>query len=389
MPFEDLSTIPRGAMLTRGIRYQLLTELSQFKTIRVRDVPAVFKPVDNVRSAKYRIKGGLISSDKNLQMTILLEDAESSEVLWTKKVSVAATDAGFNELIFEGIKGIMSKIIGPSSVMQTIAMKHLRDRLEQDKGGATSSYECVLLFYDFDNTKNPITEREARECLAEYTSQGVENSTLWATHGFMLVLDWSKHKDKSDDRLLEQSLKSFKEAIRIDPNNAQAYEYYGSYLMLYDRFDEAMVAYEKAKELNPSKPDIHVLIGWKKVNEGDWENGIKQIREGIAMSYQAPGWYHIPLAVDAFRREDFNESLQQAQIILSLGDTRGIALALAPAIKLGRDDLVKRYTKEYADYRKDDLADPLREVGNVLKTPKVLERYTETLKPVLESLTQK
>ncbi len=150
----------------------------------------------------------------------------------------------------------------------------------------------------------------------------------------MLLLDWSKHNDKSDDSLLEQSLKSFENAIRIDPNNAQAYEYYGSYLMLYDRFDEAMVAYEKAKELNPSKPDIHVLIGWRKVNEGDWENGIKEIREGISMSYQAPGWYHIPLAVDAFRREDFQESLQQAQIILSRGDTRGIALALAPALSL-------------------------------------------------------
>ncbi len=50
---------------------------------------------------------------------------------------------------------------------------------------------------------------------------------------------------------------------------------------------------------------------------------------------------------------------------------------------------MKRYTKEYTDYRKDDLAEPLREVGNVLKTPKVLEPYTETLKPVLERLTQK
>ncbi len=174
MPFEDLSTIPRGPMLTRGIRYQLLTELSQFKTVRVRDVPAVFKPVDNARSAQYRIKGGLISSDKSLQMTIFLEDAESSEVLWSQKINVAATDDGFNELIFEGINGIMSKIIGPSSVMQTIAMKNLRDRLDQHEGGATSSYECVLLFYDFDNTKNPQTERKARECLAEYTSKGVE-----------------------------------------------------------------------------------------------------------------------------------------------------------------------------------------------------------------------
>ena len=387
MPFEDLSNITRGGMLTKGIRYQLLTELSQFKSIRVRDVPSVNNEETTARSAQYTIKGGLLANDDTLKMTILLQDAASSEVLWTKKVDVPTTDDGFNKLIFEGIKGVFSEITGPSSVMQFNAMKHLRDRL--DKGGVSSSYECVLLFYDYDNTKDPKREVEARKCLDEYTSKGVENSTLWALHGLMMVLDWTKRKDKSDDSLYDQSLKSFQEAIRIDPNNAQAYEYFGNYHMVKERNDEAMAAYEKAIELNPSKPDIHVSIGWMKVNQGDWENGIEQINEGVAMSYQPPAWFHIPLAVDAFRREDYKESLRLAQFMHSQGDTRGIALALAPSIKLGRDDLIELFTKEYSDYRKDDLDDPLREVANVLKTPKVLAQYTETLKPILETLKQR
>jgi len=61
-------------------------------------------------------------------------------------------------------------------------------------------------------------------------------------------------------------------------------------------------------------------------------------------------------------------------------------LSLAAAIKLNRSDLVTRYTKAYTDYRKDDLAEPFREVANVLKTPEVLKDYTATVKPILDKL---
>ncbi len=397
MPFEDLSGDGDGedhdhdhsSMLTQGIRYQLLTELSQFITIRVRDVDAVSNQANKVKSAKYRIKGGLLTDDKTLQMNILLQDVGTNEVLWTKKISAVATDAGFNELIYKSVNGIISKIIDSHSVIQETAMKQLRERLDRESGVVMSSYECMLLFYHFDHTKDSEAEREARECLAEYTSKGVENSTLWAAHGFMSVLDWSKRTDQSDNSLREKARKSFDTALRIDPDNALAHEFYGNYLLTLERYDEAMVSYEKAKALNPSKPGIHVMIGWNKVSNGDWENGIKEIREGIEISYHEPGYFHIPVAVDAFRREDYKESLQEAQTIISLGDNRGIALALAPAIKLGQDDLVKRYTKEYSEYRKDDLTEPLREVRNVLKAPKVLDSYEETIRPVLEGLKQK
>ncbi|MEE9445696.1 MAG: hypothetical protein V3V19_08520, partial [Cocleimonas sp.] len=189
-----------------------------------------------------------------------------------------------------------------------------------------------------------------------------------------------------DNTLYDKSLISIKKAIRIDPNNAMAHKYYGDYHMVQGRNDEAISHYQIASELNPSKPDIRVSIGWHKVNLGDWENGIKEVREGVAMSYRPPAYFHIPLAVDAFRQNKFEESLKEAEIIYESGDKRGITLSLAAAIKLNRPSLIKRYTKAYTDYRKDDLSEPFREVSNVLKTPKVLKHYAETLKPILEKL---
>ncbi len=163
-----------------------------------------------------------------------------------------------------------------------------------------------------------------------------------------------------------------------------AYKYYGDYHMVKGRSNEAMKLYQKAIELNPSKPDVLVSIGWNKINLGDWQNGVNEIKEAISMSYRPPGFFHIPLAVDAFRRNDYETSLKESEIIFNSGDKRGIALSLAAAIKLNRSDLVTRYTEAYIDYRKDDLANPFREISNVLKTPKVLKRLAETIEPVLK-----
>ena len=38
MPFDDLTNDSRGRMLSKGIRYQFITDLSQFDMIRVRDI---------------------------------------------------------------------------------------------------------------------------------------------------------------------------------------------------------------------------------------------------------------------------------------------------------------------------------------------------------------
>jgi tetratricopeptide (TPR) repeat protein len=385
MPFENLTHDMSNNALVKGIRYQLISDLSQFSMIRVRDVK-LKKSRSHIdrKHADYLLNGALINTGKFIKTTLILSSTSIDEVIWSKEISVLATDKGFDQLIYDGVKSVVAKMTSPVGMMHLGAMKRLRSRLEQDNTSSTSSYECIVLFYAYDLSKEINDKKAAKKCLKEATDQNITNSTIWAAHGLMLYFDWINRKDKENDTLYLESIKALKKAIKLDPLNALAHQYYGSTIMAKSRNEEAMKSYNIAIKLNPSNPEPHILVGWTKIQQGEWETGIKKVHEGIAMSYITPGWFRIPLAVDAFRREDFEESLKQAEEVYSSGDKRGIILSLAAAIKLKRVALVEHYSKEFVKHRNGDVSDPLRVISNIFKIPKVLEQYVETVKSVLK-----
>ena len=101
--------------------------------------------------------------------------------------------------------------------------------------------------------------------------------------------------------------------------------------MAQGRFETSYQSYQTARELNPSKPDLTVLVGWFRSLHGEWETGIPLVEEGIALSMAPPGWFRIPLALNFFRTGEFERSLTQAELMIASGDDRGIVLALAAA----------------------------------------------------------
>ncbi|MEE9328001.1 MAG: hypothetical protein V3U71_12010 [Cocleimonas sp.] len=386
MPFENLTNDMGNTVFAKGIRYQLISDLSHFSMIRVRDAKNTERHLhkNSKMHADYRLNGALINTGKHIKATLILSSTTPDEVIWSKDVSVLANDKGFNQLIYDGVKGVITKMTSSAGMMHLGAMKRLRSRLEQDNTSNTSSYECIVLFYAYDLSKELIDENAARKCLKEATDQNIPNSTLWAAHGLMLYFDWTRRKVKEDDSAYIKAINALKKAIKLDPLNALAHQNYGSIIMSKGQNEEAMKSFKIAIEMNPSNPEPHVLVGWVNVQQGEWETGIKEIKEGIAMSFITPGWFRIPLAVDAFRREDFEESLKQAEEVYFSGDKRGIILSLAAAIKLNRTTLIERYSKAFAEYRNGEVTDPLSVIKSILKAPEILEQYTETVEPILK-----
>ena len=193
-------------------------------------------------------------------------------------------------------------------------------------------------------------------------------------------LDWTKAEDYA---LLDRALSAARKAVSLDPNYANAHEYLGSILMAQGRRGLARESYETALDLNPYKPDLHVLVGWEQALAGDWQSGVEKIERGIAMSPIPAAWMRIPLALDAFRQKDFERSLMQAELMIEAGDDRGIVLALAAAIALGDDErsgALKAQMQARSDTYKSD---PMREIRGVFNAPELLSAYERTLAPWL------
>ncbi len=386
LAFGSVSGGNEGRMLAEGVRHQVVSDLSHFRTIRVRArTPDDTDGSQGRRLADpdYQITGSVLKTDENIQMTVALVDMATQQLIGSDTLQVPASDAGFYDLMVRGVRSVVANIASPGGLLQSEAMKRLDDRLKNSGNAETTSYECVVLFHAYDLEKRQKDEAAARSCLKRFTDADSRNSSVWAAYAFMLFLDWTKLKDQSDPALLDPALAAVSKAIRLDPSDAAGHEYLGSILMAQGKRDAAIEAYRRAIERNPSKPDLHVLLGWHKVLGGDWENGMPEIRRGVDMSPAPPGWMRIPISIEAFRRGDFREALTQAEAILRTGDGRGNVLALASAIAIKDEALIEKYRTAFLSAEHADPSDPMKEIRSVFNSPDILKRYADMLAPVL------
>lgn len=77
-------------------------------------------------------------------------------------------------------------------------------------------------------------------------------------------------------------------SIKLNPNDADAYRFYGTYLRNMGRSNEALVYLERAKELDPVSGVNHVRIGWTYGFMHDWQNALPRFEEARVLDPRSP-----------------------------------------------------------------------------------------------------
>ena len=75
--------------------------------------------------------------------------------------------------------------------------------------------------------------------------------------------------------------RGFQQAIRLDPDYANAHHWYGDYLSALGRHQEAIAASERARRLDPLSPIINAWLGWRYYFAGDADRAIEQYRKTL------------------------------------------------------------------------------------------------------------
>jgi len=381
LPFDAGEDTVRIA-LVEGIRQQLIVDLSQFRSIRVRAVqrvPMTIGSADGASASDYQVMGEVVASGGSERLLITVSDVSSDRAIWSEPVELPTNDAEYQQLLVTAARSIVTQLASISGLLQTEAFRRLEERRAKLGDVQTSEYECITGFYAYDRTKLPELGKRAHECLSALTAAGSRNSTIWSSWALMLYLDWTRHAGPSDTGGLDRALAAARHAIELDPTDASGHEYKAAILRSMREFDAAVQASETALALNPSKPDLYVHLGWHRMLAGDWDAGVALVRQGVAMNPQPPGWMRIPLSLEAFKRDDFAEALRQARAIIDSGDRRGTVLALAAAIAM--DDLDTAHI-HFNDFRSADPSmsqDPMREIRNLFPDPDLISKYEEIL----------
>ncbi|MBA3651398.1 MAG: tetratricopeptide repeat protein [Chthoniobacterales bacterium] len=81
----------------------------------------------------------------------------------------------------------------------------------------------------------------------------------------------------------EEAEREFKRALELDPDNARAYNGYGSYLQARGRFEEAIAARRHAQKLDPLSPDLTANVGYPYYYAGQYDQAIACYRQALEM----------------------------------------------------------------------------------------------------------
>ena len=163
--------------------------------------------------------------------------------------------------------------------------------------------------------------REARRRAEEAATKALELDArlaeAYSALGYVKHFNWDWTAAEQD----------FKRAIELNPNYANAHNFYASYLMSRGRVDESIAASNRARELDPFSLSISAQRGFLLENARRYDEAIEQLRSVIAMDpnhYQA---YWILGHTYAANRQ-FDEAIAAAEKAVDLSERTPGALGI-------------------------------------------------------------
>src|SRR5438477_11612455 len=99
----------------------------------------------------------------------------------------------------------------------------------------------------------------------------------------MNLADALARKDRSDEAMVH-----YEEAIRLQPNYADAYYNRGNVLFAKGRIDEAIADWEKTLQIQPNDADAHTGLGNALLGKGSLQEAIAHYEKALALAPQDP-----------------------------------------------------------------------------------------------------
>ncbi len=360
--------------LATSVREQLIANLAHLGTVQVRAEPArQTQAAQRDGPEQYVISGVADRSNGLAILALRLTSARDGVVLWSRSLEVAATDATLERDMLDAVGAASIELGGERGMVTMDALRRLMRKLDADPDAGLSEYECLLIAYMFDSTKYANARARARACLEQAVAADSDSGAVWAQLALALFLEWAQ--GDAEDVQLERALRAARRAVQLAPYNATAHEHLGSILSALSDLEGAIASFRRGLALAPFKPSLRFALGWQMALRGDWDGGVELIRGAIEMSPAAPGFMRIPIAIDAFRRHDYAESIRIATEIAQLGDGRGLQLAFGAAAASGDLDLARNFLDQLRQQDSFDPVDPFRGVRNSFSSPQIMLDY--------------
>ena len=232
------------------------------------------------------------------------------------------------------------------------AIVHFQKAIREDPSyalaysGLADSYSMLGFYYESPRTALPQARDAAERALELDDRLGEAHVSLaWIKTGY----DWD----------FAEAEREFLRAIELNPTYPTAHQWYGDYLCVTGRYDEAIEQIRIAAELDPLSRIINASYGESLGYTGRHEEGAEQFRKTLELD---PSWAlgHMFLGQNYELRGLFSEAIPHYEKAMELADTPyGLGDLGHAYAKLGRVDEAHAVLERLEELSKSRYVAPL------------------------------
>ena len=303
-----------ASLTSNGFRFMIAEKLSRFRGLRVLHSDSVAQVSHGSSGADlkadYYLNGSVHVDGDTLNVTVLLIDATTGEIVWSDfdecDISYAAT---LFELESDVALGIVAALGAPSSFL-TEDFARAAAALDAVEG---QHYLCLLEFFEYVHLKSEDMHLSIRDCLEKSVEAYPDFSSAWAALSWLYGDEVRNQFNVRDEYGFDRALDAALKGVRADPRNATAQQYLAiAYFSLGNDAGFRRAA-DKALYLNPNDPDVLADVGSHLIQIDNSDQGAMLVEKAMLLNPNSPSWYHGSITMYYYTRGQSEKALFHAE----------------------------------------------------------------------------
>ncbi len=313
LPFENLGGDPEQDFFADGLAGDILGELSlipemkvigRASTLKYKNQAVDIPTVGRELGVDFVVEGTVRRAASTLRVTAELLNAADGAQLWANTYDRQLDAENVFAVLDEITTQVVTTIADGYGVIPTLTRKRGNSRDEV----ALSSYECVLLGYEYFETLHSDDHLRARDCLEAAVEDDPEYADAW---GWLAIIYSHEHalfyNTRPDPH--KRALAAGRAGVAANPKSRLAWEGLAAAHYFRQEIDEFLPAAERAIELNPNDASTIANMGYYMAATGRYDRGLSFVKKAMSLSPYHPKWYYLGFFYKYYQDEDYKTAL--------------------------------------------------------------------------------
>ena len=318
LPFDNMSGDPEQEYFSDGITEDIITQLSQFRSLFViaRNSSFAYKgravnvpEIGNDLGVKYVVEGSVRRSANQVRITAQLIDAVSGNHIWAQRYDRNMED------IFAVQDDVTQKIV--AALIGRVEAADL-ERAKRKSTANMVAYDFLLHGKDHHHRFTREDNAEALESLQKAIDLDPEYAQAYAWRSCTIGQAWVRGYAKDAKAAEQQCLEDAQKALELDDNDSECHRILSAIHLLKRQYHLAEYHAERALALNPNDPLIVSQNGEILAFMGNPEEGIQWIEKAMRLNPCRPDLFGNNLGAALHTARRYAEAVKALSRISSL-----------------------------------------------------------------------